>query len=45
MSETELPAVVDEVLSNPDSNPTPVTEDGLRHLLGQALRGDRPARR
>jgi len=43
--ETQLPAVIDEVLSNPYSNPTPVTEDGLRHLLGQALRGDRPTRR
>lgn len=38
----QLPAVITEVLSNPYSNPAPVTENGLRHVLNQALRGEQP---
>ncbi|MFD1811650.1 maleylacetate reductase [Rhodococcus gannanensis] len=38
----QLPTVIEEVLSNPYSNPAPVTEAGLEHLLTQALQGERP---
>ncbi|WP_312035825.1 maleylacetate reductase [Gordonia paraffinivorans] len=42
VDESHLPAIVDEVVSRPYSNPVPVTAEGLRHLLDGALNGHRP---
>jgi maleylacetate reductase len=40
--EPQLSAVIEQALSSPYANPAPVTADGLRHLLEQALTGARP---
>jgi maleylacetate reductase len=42
VDQSQFPALIEQALSSPYANPAPVTADGLRHLLQQALAGTRP---
>ena len=38
----DVDRVVEEAMKMSYPNPSPVTADGVRSILGQAMRGDRP---
>lgn len=42
VTEAQLEDVIEQALSSPYANPAPVTAEGLRHLLTQALHGHQP---